>query len=190
MNSQINVKKYLKNAAGHFKTITNHRRLVREGLFRLGLYRQGLMHDLSKYSPDEFLRGVMNYQGFRSPNAKEREDKGCSEAWMHHKGRNKHHYEYWTDISPDKSKDLTGVRMPVRYLTEMVVDMIAASKIYRGEKYTDASAYEYYLNIKDAMTIHPDTKKILERLLTMLKDKGEDEAYRYMKYLLWKKKGY
>ena len=75
----------------HFKTVHHHRALVREGCFRVGLYWQGLTHDLSKYSPTEFLRGAHYYQGTRSPNAAEREEKCYSEAWMHHKGRNRHH---------------------------------------------------------------------------------------------------
>ena len=32
----------------HFKTITHHKWLVLLGCFRVGLYRQGLTHDLSK----------------------------------------------------------------------------------------------------------------------------------------------
>ena len=83
---------------GHLHTINHHRRLVRQGCFRMGLYWQGLTHDLSKYAPVEFLTGVRYYQGTRSPNTAEREEKGWSEAWMHHKGRNRHHWEYWTDL--------------------------------------------------------------------------------------------
>ena len=83
----------------HFCTITKHKFLVMGGCFRVGLIRQGLTHDLSKYSPTEFLTGMRYYQGTRSPNAAEREDKGYSDAWMHHKGRNRHHYEYWTDMN-------------------------------------------------------------------------------------------
>ena len=79
----------------HFKTITKHKLLVMEGCFKVGLYWQGITHDLSKYSPTEFLVGARYFQGTRSPNAAEREAKGYSEAWMHHKGRNRHHYEYW-----------------------------------------------------------------------------------------------
>ena len=85
------------NAWRHFKTITYHRWLVCRGCFRVGLYWQGLTHDLSKYSPAEFAVGIRYYQGNRSPNGAEREDKGYSEAWMHHKGRNRHHFEFWTD---------------------------------------------------------------------------------------------
>ena len=75
----------------HFCTITHHRLLVMAGCFRVGLIRQGLTHDLSKYSPVEFRNGVKYYQGTRSPNAAEREDKGGAEAWRQHKGRNRHH---------------------------------------------------------------------------------------------------
>ena len=85
------------NVWGHFKTITSHKLLVMKYCFQVGLYRQGLLHDLSKYTPTEFWRGAVYYQGNRSPNDEERRENGCSVAWMHHKGRNKHHYEYWTD---------------------------------------------------------------------------------------------
>ena len=88
----------------HLKTITKHRWLVLKGCFRVGLYAQGLTHDLSKYSPTEFRMGAKYYQGTRSPNAAEREDKGYSEAWMHHKGRNRHHYEYWTDMNRETKR--------------------------------------------------------------------------------------
>ena len=81
----------MKNFLGHLHTINHHRRLVRQGCFRMGLYWQGLTHDLSKYARVEFSTGVRYYQGTRSPNTAEREEKGWSEAWMHHKGRNRHH---------------------------------------------------------------------------------------------------
>ena len=84
----------------HFKTITTHKMWVMRYCFKIGLYWQGLTHDLSKYSPSEFWQGCKYYQGYRSPNNAEREDKGYSAAWLHHKGRNKHHLEYWLDYSP------------------------------------------------------------------------------------------
>ena len=83
----------------HFKTITRHKLLVMKYCFRIGLYKQGLLHDLSKYSPTEFLVGCKYYQGTRSPNNAEREDIGVSTSWLHHKGRNKHHFEHWVDYS-------------------------------------------------------------------------------------------
>ena len=130
------------NIWNHFKTITKHRMLVCRHCFQIGLYRQGLTHDLSKYSPEEFFTGVRYYQGTRSPNAAEREDLGYSKAWLHHKGRNKHHYEYWIDISVRKEEGLVGNKMPLRYVAEMICDRIAACEVYKGKAYTSAGPLE------------------------------------------------
>ena len=166
---------------GHFKTITLHRLLVCKGCFKIGLYRQGLMHDLSKYLPTEFLNGVKYYQGFRSPNNAEREDKGYSEAWLHHKGRNKHHFEYWIDVNP-VSKQYEPVEMPTRYLIEMFCDRVAASKVYRGDAYQDSDPLDYFLaGMKRKRPIHPKTAKKLHFLLRMLAEKGEDQTFAYIR---------
>lgn len=164
----------------HFKTVHHHRALVRKGCFRVGLYWQGLTHDLSKYSPTEFLRGAHYYQGTRSPNAAEREEKGYSEAWMHHKGRNRHHYEYWTDMSP-KTHRYEPVDMPRRYLVEMVMDRRAACMTYQGKNYRPGAELEYLEKSRERLLMHPQTLRRLEYLLTMLRDRGEEETFRYIK---------
>lgn len=170
-------------AIEHFKTITHHRHLVRQYCFRLGLYYQGLTHDLSKYSPSEFWRGVKYYQGDRSPNDAERRENGVSLAWLHHKGRNRHHFEYWSDYNPVERR-VGPVKMPLRYVIEMVCDRMAASKIYLGDKYTDASALDYFVHGKSHRVIHPETSDLCERLLTMLADEGEEKTFAYMRRLL------
>ena len=152
--------------------------------FAVGLYRQGLLHDLSKYSWEEFATGVKYYQGNRSPNAAEKEEKGYSAAWLHHKGRNKHHFEYWIDFAPDKSWGLVGNKMPLRYLIEMVMDRIAASKVYKGKDYTDACAWDYFERGRDFVGMHPRTKYQLEYLLTMLKEQGEERTFAFIRALL------
>ena len=164
----------------HFKTVHHHRALVRKGCFRVGLYWQGLTHDLSKYSPTEFLWGAHYYQGTRSPNAAEREEKGYSEAWMHHKGRNRHHYEYWTDMSPT-TRRYEPVDMPRRYLVEMVMDRRAACMTYQGKNYHPGSELEYLEKSRERLLMHPETLRRLEFLLTMLRDRGEEETFRYIK---------
>lgn len=172
----------------HFKTITTHKLLVMQGCFKVGLYRQGLMHDLSKYSWSEFRYGMTYFQGTRSPNAAEREEKGYSEAWLHHKGRNKHHYEYWTDVGPKETGwKITGVKMPPRYVAEMVMDRIAASKVYLGDQYTDGSAMVYFNRTKDYIVIHPETKRELHKILRMLEVRGEDYTFAYIRNVLLKK---
>ena len=169
----------------HFVTITEHKCLVMKHCFMVGLYRQGLLHDLSKYTLSEFWTGVRYYQGDRSPNAVERELFGYSAAWLHHKGRNKPHFEYWMDFSK-ASGGMVGCRMPLKYVVEMVMDRIAACKVYRGKDYTNASAWEYYQRecpyLEGAM--NPETKKLLEKILIMLREKGEKATFDYLKKLL------
>lgn len=170
----------------HFCTITRHKNLVMAGCFKVGLYRQGLLHDLSKYSPTEFLVGCRYYQGNMSPNNAERADKGYSSAWLHHKGRNKHHLEYWIDYDISRVGDkvhggMAGMKMPIRYVVEMFIDRISASKNYQREKYTDQCPLAYFENGHDHYLIHKDTEALLQYLLTMLAKRGEKETLAFIK---------
>ena len=165
----------------HFKTITRHKLKVMEGCFKVGLYKQGILHDMSKYSPTEFLVGVRYYQGNRSPNNAEREAIGYSSAWLHHKGRNKHHLEYWLDYGFPPDKRITGMRMPVKYVVEMCMDRIAACKIYMGDSYHDSAPFEYYERGKAITILHDETRALLEKMLRMLAEKGEKETFAYIK---------
>lgn len=171
------------NVIGHFKTITRHRHKVIRNCFKAGIFWQGLRHDLSKYSPTEFIPGAKFYVGTRSPNEIERQKYGYSKAWMHHKGRNKHHYEYWTDINL-QTKNIEPVKMPVNYLAEMFCDRIAASKIYNGDNYTDKDPLNYFLKGRARFHMHPETARELEKMLTILAQKGEKEAFFYVKKLI------
>lgn len=166
----------------HFRTITKHRHAVIFHCFRAGIGFQGLFHDLSKYSPTEFIPGAIYYQGTRSPNEGEREASGFSKAWMHHKGRNKHHFEYWTDYDY-KTKKMQGMPMPDKYIKEMFCDRVAASKIYQGSNYSDDSSLKYFEWGRDrrATLIHEETSRKLEFLLKMLADKGEKETFKYIR---------
>lgn len=165
----------------HFCTITYHKMLVMKGCFQVGLYWQGLLHDLSKYGFTEFRVGAKYYQGTRSPNNAEREDIGYSSAWLHHKGRNKHHLEYWIDYGIGEQKGLVGMKMPVRYVVEMFIDRIAASKVYMKEAYTDEKPLEYYEKGLAHTILHKESQELLELLLHMLAEKGEKETFAYIK---------
>jgi len=176
----------IKRVIGHYKTVSEHRKLVRRGCFRIGLFGQGLLHDLSKYSPSEFIVGVKYYQGYRSPNNAEREEKGYSSAWLHHKGRNKHHFEYWIDYSSRAGIGIIPVKMPDRYIAEMYCDRVAASKIYNKEKYNDSFPLDYLQKGTEYTTLHEDTKKEIEKLLSMLATKGEAATEQYIRKNLLK----
>lgn len=173
----------------HFRTITKHKLMVMRYCFRIGLYKQGLLHDLSKYSPSEFLVGCKYYQGTRSPNNAEREDIGVSMAWLHHKGRNKHHYEHWVDYAVnDPEHVIMGAKMPRKYVAEMVMDRISASRTYLGDAYDQTQPLTYFLKSKPKLWfVHPQTKKELEGLLRMLADKGERKTLWYIRNVYLKK---
>ena len=174
----------------HFCTITHHRWKVCSHCFRVGLYWRGLTHDLSKYSPTEFWTGAKYYQGTRSPNSYERELYGYSAAWMHHKGRNRHHFEYWIDYCrrEDGTIYIGGCKMPKKYVAEMFCDRIAACRTYLKDKYTDAAPYDYYIRSKSHILIHPETSDAIEAMLRVLRDEGEDAAFAYVRGLLREEK--
>lgn len=168
----------------HFKTITHHKILVMVHCFKVGLYKQGLTHDLSKYAPTELLVGARFYQGTRSPNTAERTAKGYSASWLHHKGRNKHHFEYWIDMKANGDATLEGKKMPVRYVVEMLCDRLAASKVYSGSRYTDQSALDYFRleqSVEGTLLLHPETAALLEYMLTLVAEKGEKVAFAHIK---------
>lgn len=176
-----------KNLKGHLKTINQHKLMVLEHCFKCGLYKQGLLHDLSKYSPSEFIPGVIYFQGDRSPNSAQREIEGCSKAWLHHKGRNKHHFEYWIDYTVNKEDGLVGMPMPVNYVVEMFCDRVAACKTYNKENYKDSDALEYFLRGQGHYVMHKDVEELLHRLLKILSIKGEEYTFMYIRRKVLKK---
>lgn len=178
--------------AGRMESFSNHYTTSAFGdsaLLEGGYFWQGLRHDLSKYSPTEFLPGARYYQGNRSPNEKEREVLGYSVAWMHHKGRNKHHFEYWNDYNP-KEKRVMPVKMPARYLAEMFCDRLAASKVYAGDQYQQDHSLRYFQNsnARKRGMLHPETEEKLMELLEILAQQGEEAAFAAVRELV--KKGY
>ena len=169
----------------HFRTITHHRHLVMKNCFKVGLYWRGLTHDLSKYSPTEFWRGAKYYRGTFSPTQQERRENGYSLAWMHHKGRNRHHFEYWSDYNP-KTKRVEPVEMPVRFLAEMFCDRVAASKIYLQDRYDQTCPLDYFQRStsKKRGMLHPETERQLTELLTILAEQGEDAAFAKLRQMV------
>ena len=112
-----------------------------------------------------------------------RSENGVSLSWLHHKGRNRHHFEYWIDyrIGPDGTVTMGGCKMPKKYVAEMFCDRIAACRVYQGEKYTDASAYDYFHRTKGHLWINEETAALLDRWLLLLKEQGEDAALRQIR---------
>lgn len=154
----------IKNIWLHFKKICIHKHYVRKYCWKTGLYWQGIMHDLSKFSPIEFWESVRYYQGNRSPIDACKEDKGYSNAWLHHKGRNPHHYEYWQDNFDKGGEPLL---MPCKYAIEMLCDYLGAGHAYYGKSFTYRKEYEWWLDKKKKpLAMHPAIIKFIDKVLS------------------------
>lgn len=181
MSEQTLKNSILKRFFLHLHTVNVHRFNVMCNCFACGIYWQGLTHDLSKYSPSEFFESVKYFQGFRSPYMYEKEHFGYAPGWLHHKGRNKHHWEYWYDQIDGKWQPL---KMPFRYIVEMVCDRVAACKVYQKENYTQESALNYYKIRNDQYFMHPETAKQLEKILQAIAIKGERIVFKELKAVI------
>lgn len=160
---------------------------MRQHCFRCGLYWQGLTHDLSKFSPAEFIPGAKYYQGSRSPNNAQREAEGSSSAWLHHKGRNRHHHEYWNDLDLRTMQLEDGLGMPRKYIAEMICDRVAASKVYCGADYDQTKPWEHFERNRGFHNLAPETEELLEKCLALLRDEGEERLWQYIREEVLKK---
>lgn len=162
----------LKNIIKHFRLITKHKLLVLKLCIKAGIPWRGLVHDLSKYSPTEFWESVKYYNGNKSPILACREQNGYSKAWLHHKGRNKHHIEYWTDYD---LKD-PYIIIPFKYACELVCDQQAAGMAYQGKNWTKEYELEYWNRRKDEIRVNEKIKKFIEKVHTEVAKNGIDKT--------------
>ena len=152
----------LKNVWKHFKKICVHKWWVFYYCYKAGIPWRGFMHDWSKFSPTEFRESVRFYQGTSSPIDAAKKEQGYSMAWQHHKGRNPHHYEYWTD---NYDKGTTNIVMPYKYAVEMFCDYIGAARAYMGKDFSWGKEYEWWQKKKEIAFMHPKTKAFMDQLL-------------------------
>lgn len=170
----------------HFKTICEHKKEVFKECRACGIGWQGILHDLSKFGPTEFISSARYFQGTRSPIEAEKESIGYSMAWLHHKSHNKHHWEYWTDFADDGS--IIANKMPIRYVIEMICDWIGAGKVYSKDQWTCASPLVYYNKVRAGRYFHPDTEAAILECLNLILSRGLEAFHKRAKQLL--KEGY
>ena len=134
------------------KRILTHKYYVAKYCFQIGLYWQGITHDLSKFSFTEFSRAIKYWDDNISSLANECKILGYSQTLLHHRGRNPHHYEYWIH-----SLDNGGVpaRMPKKYVLELICDYLAAAKTYGADPRKE---YIWWAKQQSHMKIHKETK--------------------------------
>ena len=170
---------YIQKFFGHLKTVTKHKYWVWYYMNKCGLKWgwRGLWHDMSKFSPTEFWESVKYYSGTRSPIDACKEDKGVSMAWMHHKGRNPHHYEYWMD-NFDKGGE--PKEMPWRYKVEMICDYLAAGRAYMGKNFSYKAEYEWWLKkLELPRRQHENDKKFVTQVLGQLAYEEETGGFKH-----------
>jgi len=160
----------IKNIVLHFNLITKHRHKVFKLCVKAGIPFRGLVHDLSKYSWTEFSESVKYYNGTCSPIINCKNDIGYSNAWLHHKGRNKHHYEYWYDYALNNPTPV----IPYKYTVEMICDCLAAGMTYQGKKWNKEYQLSYFEKTKDVRKINPKIENILYEVFKEVSENGVD----------------
>ena len=171
----------------HFKTICRHKWYVYQECKKCGLLWQGIVHDLSKFGITEFCSSARYFQGNRSPIEAEKESIGYSLAWLHHKGYNKHHWEYWTDFN-DKDGSVIVNKIPTKYVIEMICDWIGAGKAYNQGKWIQSDPLSYYYKVRSGRHFNKDTEVLILKMLFIIKEKGLDSFHTVARELL--KEGY
>lgn len=164
----------VRNVFLHLKKVLVHKYWVFYFCCKAGIPWQGITHDLSKFSLIEFSESVKYYQGTRSPIDACKEENGYSNAWLHHKGRNPHHYEYWQD---NFDKGGQPLKMPYKYALEMVCDYLGAGRAYMGKDFTLDKEYNWWLNkISHGIAMHEQTQKFVGDMLKCIKDENSYDA--------------
>lgn len=174
------------NIFKHLHLVNKHRWIVFKLSVRAGIPFRGVVHDLSKYSPTEFFEGVKYFNGKKSPISVCKKENGYSKAWLHHKGRNKHHFEYWYDFNtPDK----TPV-MPYKYTVELICDTLAAGMAYQGKSWKTNSQIGYFEKRRDLEYINENIKKVIREVYKQVDEEGINKTinkknlkYIYHKYV-------
>ena len=163
---------YFKNTLGHLKTVLIHKYWVFRYAKQIGIPFQGLLHDLSKFSWVEFSESVKFYQGGKSsPINAAKKEQGYSLAWQHHKGRNPHHYEHWTD---KYDIGTIALKMPFKYVLEMIADYLGAGRAYQGKSFTLTGEYDWWKNkLKEfPPKMHIETQNFVSYVLQRFSKEG------------------
>lgn len=156
----------------HIKIILKHKWMVFKLCCKVGMPWRGLKHDMSKFSPTEFFESIKYYTGTNSPILGARTEKGYSETYLHHIGRNKNHLEYWLDF---ETKQIAPV-IPYKYVVETVCDDLAAGIVYNGKNWNNGTQYEYWKRKRQNIIINPKIDNFLTEVFLEVKENGIDKT--------------
>ena len=91
-----------------------------------------------------------------------KKDIGYSKAWLHHKGRNKHHFQYWYDYAAPIKTPI----MPFKYFLEMICDDLAAGMTYQGKKWYPGYQLTYWNKVREEAKMNETMKQLLDKVYT------------------------
>jgi len=122
-----------------------------------GLIWQGIVHDLSKFNPVEFIPYTDRFFSERgyAPDVLT----AFWYAWLHHQHRNKHHWNHWVVDQHEQR----ALQMPDKYVIEMICDWRAMGRDFKD------TAKDFYTKNMDKIILHPLTRIDVERKLGIRK---------------------
>lgn len=175
---------WIRRFFGHLWTVLRHKYWVFIFACKCGIPIRGFFHDFSKFSPVEFFESVKYFTGTDSPINKAKKEKGYSKAWFHHRGRNKHHYEYWVDWLDSGG---IPVKMPYKYVVEMICDYLAAAITYRQGEFSYLKEYQWWEHREMYANMHKDTKKLVTSIFTSLITVDDNVVFKRIRSGYYKK---
>jgi len=172
----------MKNVINHFKTICDHKKWVFYYCCKTGIPWRGIKHDISKFSPTEFFESIKFYSGNDSPINACKKANGYSKSWQHHKGRNTHHYEYWTD---NYDNGTTYIEMPFEDAVELICDHFGASRVYLKDKFSFSKEYSWWEIKREKCAMNENTKRFVNLVYEAIDRKNGNISKILNKYTLW-----
>ncbi len=154
--------------------IVRHKWFVALACLSRGLWWRAVVHDFSKFRPDEWFPYVEYFYGEKYTNEQRHQCfnvTGCllpteasvneafDKAWLLHQNRNSHHWQFWVLKNDDGST--VPLEMPKRDMLEMLSDWDGAGRAITG-RYDTAN---WYLKNREKMALHPKTRTEVEQNL-------------------------
>ena len=127
-----------------------------------------LVHDWSKFVPDEWSAYVHNFYHTDGRKKKKGQTTIIQEldfdyAWNNHQKRQPHHWQYWVLQRDDGTTQ--ALVMPEWYVREMIADWLGAGRAITGRW---DGIWGWYQNNKTKMILHPATRAQVEYILFTL----------------------
>ena len=141
--------------------VIRHKWYVFIECWKLGIPLLGIIHDWQKFTPAEWMPYVLSFWGPWKYNVRPKwlVDK-FDYAWLHHQHFGPHHWQYWI-LTQDKNEDKI-LKMPDKYMREMLADWIGAGKAILGK---NANTLKWYTQNKNIIQLHSETREWIESKL-------------------------